>query len=199
MKTELLLRFAAIPAACLLVVTGLVIVRASASSSQSASDSDKKFVTEALKGGMAEVSLGHLAAEKGASEDVKEFGQKMVTDHTRLGDRMKVVAGDIGVSAPDGATLGDDAEKAKFSMLSGKSFDDAYIKAMVKDHQDDLKAFQQEEADGTSPEVKHAAREGVAVIQAHLAMIQKIATAHNIGASASNHKPSPYGVFARGR
>jgi putative membrane protein len=199
MKTQSLLRFAAIPAACLLVATGFVIVRASASSSQSASDTDKKFVNEALKGGMAEVSLGQLAAQKGASEDVKAFGQKMVTDHSRLGDRMKVVAGDIGVSQPDSATLGDTAEKAKLSMLSGNAFDEAYIKAMVKDHQDDLKAFQQEEAEGTSPEVKHAAREGVAMIQSHLTMIQKIAAAHNIGNSASYRKPSPYGNLARGR
>lgn len=199
MKTQTLLRFAAIPAACLLVATGLVIVHASASATQSASDTDKKFVTEALKGGMAEVSLGQMAAQKGASEDVKEFGQKMVTDHTRLGDRMKVVATDIGVQPPDNTTLGNTAEKTKLSMLSGKSFDDAYIKAMVKDHEDDLKAFQQEEADGTSAEVKHAAREGAAVIQQHLTLIRKIAAAHNIASSALYHKPSPYGSFARGR
>lgn len=199
MKTQSLLRFATVPAACLLVATGLIIVRASASSSSSATDTDKKFVTEALKGGMAEVSLGQLAAQKGASEDVKAFGQKMVTDHSRLGDRMKVVAGDIGVSAPDMTTLGDTAEKAKLEVLSGKAFDDAYINAMVKAHEDDLKAFQQEEADGTSPEVKHAAREGAAMIQSHLDMIRKIAAAHNVGSSASYHKPSPYGSFARGR
>lgn len=199
MKTQSLLRFAAIPVACLLAITGLVIVRASASATRSASDTDKKFVTEALKGGMAEVSLGQLAAEKGISQDVKAFGQKMVTDHTRLGDRMKVVAGDIGVQPPDDTTLGDTAEKVTLSMLAGNTFDAAYIKAMVKDHEDDLKAFQQEEADGTSPEVKHAAREGAALIQAHLTLIRKIAAAHNIGNSASYHKPSPYGNFARGR
>jgi putative membrane protein len=123
----------------------------------------------------------------------------MVTDHTRLGDRMKVVAGDIGISAPDTATLGDDAEKAKLSMLSGKAFDEAYIKAMLKDHEADLKAFRQEEADGTSPEVKQAAREGAAVIQSHLTLIRKIAAAHDVASSASHSKPSPYGNFDRGR
>lgn len=199
MKIPSLSRVAAIPAACLIVATGFLLVGASASSTSQVSDTDKTFVTEALKGGAAEVSLGQLAAQKATSEDVKAFGQKMVTDHTRLGDRMKVVAGDIGVSAPATPALGDDAEKAKLSMLSGKSFDDAYIKAMLKDHQADLKAFRQEEADGTSPEVKQAAREGAAVIQSHLTLIRKIAAAHGIGNSASSRKPSPYGDFARGR
>jgi len=38
--------------------------------------------SEALKGGMAEVEMGQLAADKGSSEDVRKFGKKMVTDHT---------------------------------------------------------------------------------------------------------------------
>lgn len=146
----------------------------------SASDDDKHFVEAALKGGMTEVDLGKLAADKGASADVKQFGQKMVTDHTRLGDRMKTVAGQIGVTPPSMDTISGMGEEAKLKVLSGKSFDDAYISAMLKDHEDDLEAFKKEVASGTSPEVKRAARQGEAVVQEHLAMIRRIAKAHNV-------------------
>ena len=146
----------------------------------SASDDDKHFVEAALKGGMTEVDLGKLAADKGASADVKQFGQKMVTDHTRLGDRMKTVAGQIGVTPPSMDTISGMGEEAKLKVLSGKSFDDAYISAMLKDHEDDLEAFKKEMASGTSPEVKRAARQGEAVVQEHLAMIRRIAKAHNV-------------------
>jgi putative membrane protein len=152
-----------------------------------ASDDDKHFVDAALKGGMAEVELGKLAAQKGASADVKEFGQKMVEDHTKMGDKMKVVAGEIGVKPPDMTTPSDMALKAKLEVLSGKSFDDAYIKAMVKDHEDDLNDFKKEAETGTSPTVKRAAHSGGMVISHHLEMIRKIAQAHNVSAS----KPSP--------
>src|SRR5947209_8753678 len=42
---------------------------------------DKQFLMKATEGGMAEVQLGTLATQKGGPE-VKEFGQKMVDDHT---------------------------------------------------------------------------------------------------------------------
>ena len=145
-----------------------------------ASDDDKHFVEAALKGGMTEVDLGKLAADKGASADVKQFGQKMVTDHTRLGDRMRTVAGQIGVTPPTMDTISGMGEEAKLKVLSGKSFDDAYISAMLKDHEDDLEAFKKEAASGSSPEVKRAARQGEAVVEEHLAMIRRIAKAHNV-------------------
>lgn len=65
----------------------------------SAGMQDKAFVKKALEGGMAEVQLGQLATEKGSSDDVKQFGQTMVTDHTKLGDQMKVVAQQMSVYA----------------------------------------------------------------------------------------------------
>jgi putative membrane protein len=153
---------------------------AAAIAQTAASDDDKHFVEAALKGGMTEVDLGKIAADKGASEDVKMFGQKMVTDHSRLGEKMKTVAGQIGVTPPSMDTISGMGEEAKLKVLSGKSFDDAYISAMLKDHEDDLEAFKKEVASGTSPEVKRAARQGEAVVEEHLAMIRKIAKAHNV-------------------
>jgi putative membrane protein len=153
-----------------------------------ASDDDKHFVEAALKGGMSEVDLGQLAVKRGNSEDVKAFGQKMVDDHTKMGDKMKEVASQIGVTPPSMSTMGDMGEKAKLDVLSGDSFDKAYISAMVKDHEDDLAAFRKEAATGTSPAVKAAARQDETVIAHHLAMIRKIAAAHNV--TASYRKPS---------
>src|SRR5260370_11048885 len=46
---------------------------------------DQAFVRKALEGGAAEVQLGRLAQQKSQSDDVKQFGQKMVEDHTELG------------------------------------------------------------------------------------------------------------------
>src|SRR5689334_4982876 len=52
------------------------------SSAKAVSSTDKKFATEAAQGGLAEVELGQLAAQKGQSDKVKQFGQRMVDDHT---------------------------------------------------------------------------------------------------------------------
>jgi putative membrane protein len=141
---------------------------------------DKAFVRKALEGGMAEVQMGQIAAEKGSSDDVKQFGQKMVTDHTQLGDQMKQVAQQIGVTPPTGLSKKDKEEVAKLQTLSGAEFDNAYIMAMVKDHKKDAEDFKSEAQQTQNPTVKQAADQGSQVIDQHLDMIEKIAQSHNV-------------------
>jgi putative membrane protein len=141
---------------------------------------DKAFVRKALEGGMAEVQMGQIAAEKGSSDDVKQFGQKMVTDHTQLGDQMKQVAQQIGVTPPTGLSKKDKEEVAKLQTLSGTEFDNAYIMAMVKDHKKDAEDFKSEAQQTQNPTVKQAADQGSQVIDQHLDMIEKIAQSHNV-------------------
>src|ERR1700756_2463128 len=109
-------------------------ITAAAQNTTSPSTSDKKFVRDALEGGNAEVQLGQLAVQKANSQDVKQFGQKMIDDHTKMGDQMRDVAQKEGINAAAGTTAKDKALEAKLKALSGDSFDKAYIEAMVKDH-----------------------------------------------------------------
>ncbi|MGB6688521.1 MAG: DUF4142 domain-containing protein [Terracidiphilus sp.] len=158
-----------------------ILAAAAALAAQSnASEADKRFVAEALKGDMAEVQLGQLAEQKGNSDDVRKFGQKMVEDHTRLGDQMKGVAGQVGVTVPSAVSPEDRLLKKKLDGLSGNQFDEAYIKAMVEDHEEDVKAFRKEAGTATSSVVKSAASQGADVMANHLSMITRIAHAHNI-------------------
>jgi putative membrane protein len=136
---------------------------------------DKMFVENALKGGMAEVQLGQLALQKSSNDDVKQFAQKMVDDHTKMGDEMKPIAQQIGVKVPDGPSKKDKKTIAELQTLNGDAFDQAYIKDMVKDHKTDLNDFKTEAQDGSNPAVKQAASEGAQVIGQHLQMIEQIA------------------------
>ena len=149
------------------------------------SPADKMFVTKALEGGMAEVQLGQLAQQKSNNPDVKQFGQRMVDDHTKLGDQMKSVAQQIGVKVPDAPSKKDQAVMAKLQALNGDAFDKAYMKDMVKDHKMDLNEFKTEAANGSNPAVKDAANQGAQVISQHLQMAEQINGKTN-GAMASN-------------
>ena len=141
---------------------------------------DQAFVKKALEGGTAEVQLGQLAQQKSQSEDVKQFGQKMVQDHSQLGDQMKPIAQQLGVKEAKGPSKKDKQLMAKLEGLSGQQFDEAYIQAMVKDHKQDLKDFQNEAQNAQDPNVKQAAQQGAGVISQHLQMIQQIAQSHNV-------------------
>src|ERR1700739_13500 len=87
-----------------------------------ASPLDKMFVRKALQGGMAEVQLGQLTLQKSNNDQVKQFAQKMIDDHTKLGEQMKPVAQQLGVPEPNGPSKRDKATMAKLQSLSGSAY-----------------------------------------------------------------------------
>ena len=145
---------------------------------------DKMFVRKALQGGMAEVQLGQLTLQKSNNDQVKQFAQRMIDDHTKLGEQMKPVAQQLGISEPNGISKKDRAAMAKLQTLSGPAYDEAYIKDMIKDHKQDLSDFQTEASSGQDPTVKDAANQGSKVIAQHLQMIQQIAKDQNVNVAS---------------
>jgi putative membrane protein len=139
------------------------------------STADKKFVRAAAQGGMAEVELGKLATEKGSSEDVKKFGQRMVDDHTKAGDQLKEIASSKGIPVPIKLSAKDQMTKDRLSKLSGDEFDRAYMNDMVKDHTQDVSDFKRESSSGTDSDVKNFAATTLPTIEDHLREAKKIA------------------------
>ncbi len=118
------------------------------------SASDKQFVMEVSQGGMAEVQLGNLAVQKAASSDVKQFGQRMVDDHSRAGNELKQFASGKNVSLS--SEIGAEHREVMdwLSKLSGKEFDRAYMADMLKDHEKDVAAFERVSQHGDDPDLK---------------------------------------------
>jgi putative membrane protein len=131
---------------------------------------DTDFAVEAADGGMLEVQLGTFAAANAASPDVKKFGQMMVDDHTKANDELKTLANQKGIALP--ATLSDKHQKKYDDLVSrkGADFDEEYMEFMVKDHEEDIDAFEKEANDGNDPEVKSWASGKVATLRHHLDM-----------------------------
>jgi putative membrane protein len=138
-------------------------------------DDDKKFVKNAAEGGMAEVQLGQLAAQKATNPDVKAFAQKMVDDHTTLQNNLTPVAQRLGVTPPAKLDKKDKAEYDRLSALSGEAFDKAYVQAMVADHKKDLHDFKDEASNTSDTQLRAAAKQGAQVIEQHYQMAQKLA------------------------
>jgi putative membrane protein len=141
---------------------------------------DKMFVRKAMQGGMAEVQLGQLTLQKTDNDQVKQFAQRMIDDHTKMNDQMKPVAQQLGVDVPGEISKKDRATIAKLQGLSGSAYDQAYIKDMVKDHKQDLSDFQMEASSGQDQTVKDAASQGSKVIAQHLQMAQQMAKDQNV-------------------
>ena len=153
---------------------------------------DKMFLRRAAEGGLAEVQLGKLAAEKGSSQEVKDFGQKMVDDHTKLNNDMAPIADSIGVMQPKKMAKGDQAEYDKLNGMSGDDFDKEYLAYMVKDHHEDLHEFRVEAVSTSDPTLRAAVDKGAGVIREHMVMVDKLARAKGIpvpGHGGNKHAP----------
>jgi putative membrane protein len=150
---------------------------------------DRTFLRQAAEGGLAEVQFGKLAAEKGASDDVRSFGQKMVDDHTRLNQQLVPIADSMGVTVPKHLNKEHQAEYEKLSALSGDTFDKQYIALMVKDHHADLRDFRNQANSTTDPALRQALADGANVIHDHMVMIDKIAHSKGVATPAGKGKP----------
>jgi len=144
---------------------------------------DRMFVKSAMQGGLAEVQLGQLTLQKSSNDQVKQFAQRMIDDHTKLNEEMKPVAQQLHVDVPTQVSKKDSKVINKLQALSGPAYDQAYIKDMVKDHKDDLSEFQTEASSGQDQTVKDAAAQGSKVIAQHLQMAQQLAKDQNLPAA----------------
>lgn len=135
---------------------------------------DATFAMKAAQGGMAEVQMGQLAAQKASSPDVKAFGQQMADDHSKANDNLKSVAQAENMTLPTSLNGKDSAEYTKLQGLSGTDFDREYVRDMVKDHEMDVRAFQKEANSGKDPQIKNFAQQTLPVLQEHLSKIKSI-------------------------
>jgi len=135
---------------------------------------DTSFVKDAAKGNLAEVEMGKLAARKATSPEIKEFASLMIHDHSKANRELSTLAASKGVDVPKSASLSEDVSYTHLKMLSGKSFDDEYIKTMVNDHKEDVAMFQKAADNSQDPDVKHFASKILPILQGHLSKIEKI-------------------------
>src|SRR5215831_13363122 len=154
----------------------------SSAAAKSESTADHAFAREAAIGGMAEVELGNLAKQKASSADVKAFGDRMVTDHSKANDELKQWAASKSVTLPAEPDAKAKATEDRLSKLSGDAFDKAYMKDMVADHQKDVAAFKKESTSGKDADLKAWAGKTLPTLEDHLKMADD--TASKVGAAS---------------
>jgi putative membrane protein len=153
--------------------------------------SASKFVNEAASGGLMEVELGRYAASHAASDRVKEFGQRMVDDHSKANAELKETATHASITVPTTMNAQDRVEVSRLTRLDGAQFDRAYMKAMVEDHEKDVAAFREQSRSQQDGEVKSFAAKTLPTLEAHLKMAREVAAETGASSSAtSGARPS---------
>jgi putative membrane protein len=168
---KLMSRSAAATLGMTLVAVGLVMTVPRADAGPTVCTDDCNFIQAASQGGMTEVKLGELASTSGQRDDVKEYGQRMVKDHTSINDNLKALAAQKEVILTDSLDAKHQGMVDKMSALTGSNFDNAYIACMVKDHKADAKAFKSESSATKDADVKSFVDKTIPVVHEHMKLI----------------------------
>lgn len=139
------------------------------------SGGDQHFVQTASASGLAEVSLGKLAAERATNPEVKKFAQRMVKDHTMANTELNRIADKASLPPARAMDAKHEALMQKLTQLSGAPLDREYMQHMVKDHQEAVSLFEREAKEGKDPALKAFAEKTLPTLREHLKMAQDVA------------------------
>ena len=135
---------------------------------------DSKFMMKAAMGGKSEISLGETALQQSTNDDIKEYAQMLIDDHTAAGAELMQLAESKNVMLPTEMNSKHKKSITKLSSMSGGSFDKEFLKMVIKDHEKDIAMFKKEAAAGKDSEVKAFAAETLPTLEGHLAKAKSL-------------------------
>jgi len=132
--------------------------------------STEQFVNKVTVSDMFEVKTGKLAADKAKSEDVRDFGEQMVDDHTETTEDLKELVKDekIDVKMPTSLDERHKDQLDKLKKLSGADFDRAYVPTQVVAHEQAVTLFEDYSKSGDNEALKDWASDTLPALKEHL-------------------------------
>lgn len=131
------------------------------------------FMKKAIAGNLAEIKVGELAQQKGASKGVRDFGSVLEQDHSMANDQAMTAASSMGVMPPAQPSRKEQADYQRLAALSGSRFDKAFVKAMVKDHKKDIAEYEKEAKAGSGPAASYA-QASLPTLRKHLQLAESL-------------------------
>jgi putative membrane protein len=146
---------------------------AASSTSTGGSWSDANILALLDEANVADSSEGAIAATKGTSAAVRNFGKQMVTDHHKLRVQGEALAKKLKITPtpPADDNIPSDAQKEVDDLNStakGKDFDKAYIDGQVDDHKKVLDLAVKAMGQAQSTELKNLIQKATPIVQSHL-------------------------------
>jgi putative membrane protein len=144
-------------------VTGSAAVRA-----------DSAFIQEVVNDNLLEVRLAQAAERKAENSAVKEFGRRMISDHTNLQDQWTGLAARSGMKIEPRLDPVDVQEANRIQATSGKEFDRAYMRLMILGHENTVSSFERQSRSAQSAEVRQLATSGLPLLQEHSRLAKQV-------------------------
>jgi putative membrane protein len=135
---------------------------------------DREFLEQAVQSNLTEIELGNLAIQRATNQDVKNYAQMMVTEHTAAHTDLKNRAMAQKWTIRDVLNDENQTKRTNLNNLTAADFDRAYMRSQVADHQVTAGKFATQIDQGTNAELKAYATQYKPGIDQHLIEAQAI-------------------------
>jgi len=132
------------------------------------SSADETFMKMAAQADMTEAHIGQMAEDHASQSQVKDFGQKLIHDHTDAYAQLAALAAKTGGSIPKGIDIRKISAVEQLMKLKGARFDQQFIREEIRDHEKALAEFRREAKFGHDPGIKAYASNMIPVLEGHL-------------------------------
>jgi putative membrane protein len=141
--------------------------------------STEQFVEKAAVANMMEIDAAKIALERSKSTKVREFAQRMVTDHTKVGADMKAALGKSGsaVQPPKEVDAEHRQDLDALRAATPTAFDREYVRSQVQAHDQAVALFTSYAHGGDNPALKLFAQRTLPTLEAHQKMAHEVAEA----------------------
>lgn len=132
-----------------------------------------EFLVRAAENRLMNINESKLAVLKGATSDVRNYGQLMIMDQTAMLEEIRKIAGERGISLPDGVSDRKREGQMDLAEESGKDFDEKFLKMMESGLERDIRLFEHAK-NVNDVGVVTFVKEYLPVVQSHLHQLHDI-------------------------
>ncbi|MGW7318265.1 DUF4142 domain-containing protein [Streptomyces sp. NPDC054865] len=135
--------------------------------------SDAEYVRMAHQGNLTEIIAGQDAQKNAKDTCVKDAGDTLVRDHTKLDADLSALAAKGNVTLPDAPTTEQQAALEDVKAKAGSdAYDKAWLKAQEAAHTKTLALIDKQISQGKDADTTQAAQKARPVVVMHLNMVQ---------------------------
>jgi putative membrane protein len=152
-------------------------------------NADGKLIRDVITDELLEVQLGQIAEQRAVNPSVRQFAQRMVSDHGRLQSEWTSMASSNGLSINPQSDNSDKAKLAQLTRLTGPEFDRTYMNMIIQGHQDAVSRLQNEGQYAQSAPVRARVANDLPILQQDLSLAQQVGA--QVGATSTIVTPIP--------
>jgi putative membrane protein len=149
---------------------------------QALSSQERQFLDHVAKDNQGEINLALMAEKQAGAPAVKAFARLMVNDHVAVESQLAAVLNALEVKTGNGGTKEDKEATQKLRSQQGSAFDQQFMADQIKDHQGDIRDFNQELQSAQNPQVRSLVDVTLPMLRQHLALAQ--AVQHSLGGTS---------------